>query len=122
MLSSSIAVPAKFEPASMNVGNVPVVNPFNLCKVVVGGSAMNGKRMALSGCLEAVSYKTGKALWKKRAFSSIFFFFKFTFNSYLLSSLLLPPSFFPFFFFPPPSEYEECVFVSSKGERPHSDL
>jgi hypothetical protein len=63
-LSSSIAVPAKLEPASINVGSVPVVRPFNLCNVVVGGSAMKGKRKAFRGCFSAVSYKNGRELWK----------------------------------------------------------
>ena len=41
MLSSSILSEAKLDPISMNVGRDPVVRPFNLCMVVVGGSAMN---------------------------------------------------------------------------------
>lgn len=48
----------------MNVGRVPVVRPFNLCSVAVGGSAMNGKRNAFSGVCLAVSSSTVRALWK----------------------------------------------------------
>ena len=31
---------------SMKVGKLPVVNPFNLCIVVVGGSARNLKKLS----------------------------------------------------------------------------
>lgn len=57
-----MAVPAKFEPASINVGSVPVVNPFNRCNVVVGGSAMKGSKNAFSGVSFAVWYKIEMAL------------------------------------------------------------
>lgn len=54
----------------MKVGKDPVVSPFNRCSVVVGGSAMNGSRNALSGVLLAVSYRIGKASWNCRGSSS----------------------------------------------------
>ena len=44
-----MAVPAKLLPASINVGSVPVVRPLSRCSVVVGGSAMKGRRNALRG-------------------------------------------------------------------------
>ncbi len=59
-----MAVPAKLLPASMKVGRVPVVRPLSLWSVVVGGSAMKGRRKALFGERTAVSYMKGKALWK----------------------------------------------------------
>ena len=33
----------------MKVGNVPVVSPFSLCIVAVGGSAIKGRRKAFGG-------------------------------------------------------------------------
>ena len=36
----------------MKVGRLPVVNPFNLCMVVVGGSAMNLKSHGIKGTCE----------------------------------------------------------------------
>lgn len=48
----------------MKVGSVPVVRAFSRCKVVVGGSAMNGRRKAFAGWCTDVSYSTDKALWK----------------------------------------------------------
>jgi hypothetical protein len=50
-----MAVPAKLEPASINAGSVPVVRPFSLCRVVVGGSAMKGRRKAFCGLFAAIS-------------------------------------------------------------------
>lgn len=41
ILSSVISELAKFEPASIKVGKLPVVKAFIRCIVVVGGSAMN---------------------------------------------------------------------------------
>ena len=41
MLSSEISAEAKLLETSMNVGRLPVVRPFSLCMVVVGGSARN---------------------------------------------------------------------------------
>ncbi|KAH3682416.1 hypothetical protein WICPIJ_006602 [Wickerhamomyces pijperi] len=49
-LSSSMTSPSKLDPASTNVGRDPVVRPFNLCNVVVGGSAKNFKRTDCPGC------------------------------------------------------------------------
>ena len=37
---------------SMKVGRLPVVNPFNLCMVVVGGSARNLKSHGIKGTCE----------------------------------------------------------------------
>ena len=57
-----MASPSKFDPASINVGNDPVVNPFKRCNVVVGGSAINFNNMALFCEDDAKSYKMGKLL------------------------------------------------------------
>lgn len=35
--------PANFDAASIKVGSVPVVRPLNVCKVVVGGLAINDR-------------------------------------------------------------------------------
>ena len=47
MLSSATEYEPKLLDTSMKVGRLPVVSPFSLCMVVVGGSAR--KRYSLPG-------------------------------------------------------------------------
>jgi hypothetical protein len=54
-LSSKISVLAKFDPASMKVGRLPVVNPLSRCIVVVGGSEYSSKSIECVGSLELSS-------------------------------------------------------------------
>lgn len=69
MLSSLISAVAKFEPTSMNVGKLPVVMPFNRCRVVVGASATNFMNRALCGCAVRILSKTGNLFSNGKAFT-----------------------------------------------------
>ena len=67
MLSSEISAEAKLLDTSMKVGRLPVVSPFSLCMVVVGGSAMNiysfPEASPVSGSGEERREITGSLFW-----------------------------------------------------------